>query len=82
MTTAAEQAYLEAMGRLRDRLGADDATVVVTQALMLARLDGVTTADELFLFGTMLAETPRGGFVEAVGRGLRVTALLLGAKKP
>ena len=73
------EAFDEAVARLEKYLGEADAAVVVLQALSLARLKMPTTPDELHLFACLLVEDPSGGIVEAVGRALKVKALLMGA---
>lgn len=76
---AVGEAFDEAVARLEKYLGESDAAVVVLQALTLARLKIPTTPDELHLFACLLIEDPYGGAVEAVGRALKVKALLMGA---
>jgi hypothetical protein len=59
-------------------LGSDRAQQIVTNAYKVSGLKSVTTAAELLVFADALVA--EGGFIEVVGRGLKVEALLRGAR--
>jgi hypothetical protein len=78
------RAFSDARTRLTKYLGADDAEVVFDQACLLARLHRwPETSEELMAVAVMLFEQhPENGIIAATGRGMKVSALLLGAREP
>ena len=68
---------LFAFKQLRPVLGAEMALSIVRSCLDEVGLLDTTTPDEALIFATELLR--HGGFVEVVGRTLRVKALLAGA---
>jgi hypothetical protein len=59
-------------------LGSDQAQVILTKAYKMSGVKAVTNAAELLSFADALVA--QGGFIEVVGRGLKVEALLRGAR--
>ena len=59
-------------------LGPERAADIVAKTYRAAGLKAVTTAAELLIYAD--AMVGEGGFVEVVGRGLKVEALLRGAR--
>jgi hypothetical protein len=59
-------------------LGSDRAQQIVANAYKVSGLKSVGTAADLLLFADALVA--EGGFIEVVGRGLKVEALLRGAR--
>lgn len=59
-------------------LGSDQAQLILTKAYKMSGVKAVTTAAELLSFADALVA--QGGFIEVVGRGLKVEALLRGAR--
>lgn len=78
------EVFDDALVRLSRYVGAEDAVTVVAQTMLLARLwKAPTTPDELYQFAVVLLEGPFGdNRIEAIGRALKVKALLLGALAP
>lgn len=66
------------LDRLRKALGAQAAERLARDALMKLELNELRTADELLQFSNYLLK--QGGVVESVGRALKVTAILRGAR--
>jgi hypothetical protein len=67
-----------AVTQLSKILGEDRAKVMVKECLGEAGLTDVKTPQELLKFAQSLSK--RGGFVEVVGRSLKIQALLAGAR--
>ena len=67
-----------AVTQLSKILGEDKAKVMVKECLGEAGIREVKTPQELLQFAQSLAK--RGGFVEVVGRSLKIQALLAGAR--
>lgn len=64
--------------RLKRALGAPAAERIAKDGLMKLGLHELRTADELLQFSNYLLK--QGGVVESVGRALKVTAILHGAR--
>ncbi|HVE83037.1 MAG TPA: hypothetical protein VND93_09335 [Myxococcales bacterium] len=59
-------------------LGPEKAEEIMAKALRISGLTAITSASQLLLFADAMVQD--GGFVEVVGRGLKVEALLRGAR--
>lgn len=68
-----------ALQKLRNVLGAEKAAVVIAATLERAGLDGLHTPDDRFKFGCALMT--RGGILEAIGRAIKIQAILHGASE-
>lgn len=68
-----------ALQKLRNVLGAEKAAVVIAATLKQAGLDGLRTPDDRFKFGCALMT--RGGILEAIGRAIKIQAILHGASE-
>lgn len=63
--------------KLKNVLGADKADALVDEVLAEMGLVTLGTADDRYAFGEALVK--RGGLLEAIGRSIKVKALLHGA---
>lgn len=63
--------------KLSNVLGPDKASALVDEVLAELRLVRLSSADDRFHFGDALVK--RGGLLEAIGRSIKVKALLHGA---
>lgn len=68
-----------ALQKLRNVLGAEKAAVVIAATLKQAGLDALRTPDDRFKFGCALMT--RGGILEAIGRAIKIQAILHGASE-
>lgn len=66
-----------ALVKLRNVLGPTKAEALVAEVLAEIGIQQLDTADDQFRFGEALVK--RGGLLEAVGRSIKVRALLHGA---
>lgn len=73
------EAYWDAARRLCDHYGPDEAEEMLEQAKMLARIESILTAEDLYKLGLMLRELD--GLASQVGNTMVITALLAGAEK-
>jgi hypothetical protein len=71
-------AYSRAQSQLAEIMGDANAQSLISDCLGESGLTKVNNADELLAFSLNLIA--RGGFVEVVGRSLKVVALLSGAR--
>jgi hypothetical protein len=71
-------AVKRALTQLTKILGEERATLTVKECLAEATLHEVKTPQELLQFAQALSK--RGGFIEVVGRSLKIQALLAGAR--
>ena len=74
----ARASFSEGSNYLETLLGPKQSQVLIQECLKEANLREVTSAQELYTFAMRLMK--RGGLIEAIGRSLKVKALLRGAK--
>jgi hypothetical protein len=68
-----------ALRKLTNVLGPEKATALVTDALRKAGLTSIESPDDRFRLGCELMT--RGGLLEAIGRSIKIQAILHGAKE-
>ena len=71
--------WQRAVQKLQDVLGANKTSQLVEATLRHIQLKRIETLDELLRFGEALLV--HGGVIEAIGRSIKIQALLHGAQK-
>ena len=69
-----------ALGKLLKTLGKERGLAVIDEVMRDAKLKAIQTPDDRFAFGCALMV--RGGLFEAIGRAIKIQAILHGAKEP
>jgi hypothetical protein len=79
MSMAIDIATDPSLDKLVRMLGPERAGVLVRDTLREPGLRDINSPDDRLRFGSQLIE--KGGLLEAIGRAIRVQAILLGAKE-
>jgi len=70
--------WQRAVEKIRNIMGPTQGTELIAETLRSLNLTQVSTVDDLLRFGHALL--PHGGMIEALGRSIKVHAVLCGAK--